>query len=71
VTSSANNAVQIYRIDYQLERVCNEIITSKPTSFVFSLNGKYSVIGKNDGKISLLKTENLQEVVEIPLGSGD
>ena len=50
-----------------MERVCNELTKSRPTAFAFSLNGRYSALGHENGSLVLLKTESLHEVIKMDL----
>ena len=57
-----SNLVQFYRIEHELETVVSEELNSPPSAMEFAKHGRYFAVGDTHGRISLLKTDTLDEI---------
>lgn len=62
VISHVSHLVQFYRIEHELETVVSEELNSPPSALEFAKHGRYFAVGDTHGRISLLKTDTLDEI---------
>lgn len=62
VISAKERLVEVYRCGTKFQRLFARDNVSSPTAFTFADHGKLCVIGYDDGRIDVLKTDSAVEV---------
>ena len=70
VISAQERLVEIYRCGTKLQRLFVRDGASSPTAFAFADHGKLCVIGYEDGRVDVLKTDTAVEVFQFQAGDG-
>ena len=62
IVSHASHLIEVYRIENKMDKVVSAQVNSQPTALEFARHGRYFAIGDKQGRVSLLKSDTLDEV---------
>ena len=62
VVSRSSHLIEVFRIEERMEKVFSAQVNYQPTAFEFERQGHYFAIGNTQGRISILKSDTLDEV---------
>lgn len=60
--SRNSSAVEIYRVTFEVEKICEKFFNSHPLSLALTQDGCQCLIAFEDGYLGVYKTETLQEI---------
>lgn len=60
--SHDSNLVEIYRVTYEIEKIVDKVMPSRPSCLKLSTDGCLCVIGFADGHLGIYKTDSMQEI---------
>ena len=67
VFSCSDHALELHRVGYKHQKVFAKEDLVGPTAMTFTDNGKYVVVGYEDGKISVLSSDNAEEIFSVKI----
>ena len=62
IFSQVSHLLEVYRIEAELDKVVSAQVNSQPTALEFVRHGRYLVVGDTQGRVSVLKSDTLDEV---------
>ena len=62
VASKNSHLVEVYRLENKVERLVSSQVNSQPTALEFVRHGRYFAIGDTHGRVSILKSDTLDEM---------
>lgn len=62
VFSANSHLIEVYRIENKMERVAQSQLNKQPSVLEFARHGRYFAVGDTQGRVSLLKSDTLDEM---------
>ena len=60
--STQSNLVEVYRVTYEIEKIVDTVLSSKPSTIELSSDGLSCAISFEDGELGLFKVDQMSQI---------